>query len=111
MTDIQRFVGRRQCAVNVMVTARMRFIAKNNESAGIAAVQAMNHQLHVERALEDGKQVLKAVVTTAEYDRPPYFPGFARADQQTDHCICTMGAGRNCPSDRNEGRRFCYPIW
>lgn len=70
------FVGRRQCAVNVMVTARMRFIAKNNESAGIAAVQAMNHQLHVERALEDGKQVLKAVVTTAEYDRPPYFPGF-----------------------------------
>ena len=41
------FVGRRQCAVNVMVTARMRFIAKNNESAGIAAVQAMNHQLHV----------------------------------------------------------------
>lgn len=70
------FVGRRQCAVNAMVTAQIKFVAENSESAGIAAVQAMNHQLHVERVAENGKQLLRAVVTTAEYDRPPYFPGF-----------------------------------
>ena len=26
--------------------------------------------------MEDGKQVVRLVMTTAEYDRPPYFPGF-----------------------------------
>lgn len=70
------FIGRRQCAVNASITAKMHFSPRETESAGIAAIQAMNHQLHIERAVEEGMQTLRAVLVTAEYNKPPYFPGF-----------------------------------
>lgn len=70
------FLGRRQRAVHAMVTAGMEFMPMGRESAGIAAVQAMNHQLHIERGVSDGQQVVRVVLVTADYDRPPYFPGF-----------------------------------
>lgn len=70
------FMARRQCAVNASVSAGMHFLPEHTETAGIAAVQAMNHQLHIERAVEDGKQVVRVVLVTAEYNKPPYFPGF-----------------------------------
>lgn len=70
------FVARRQCAVHVAISTAMKFLPKGAETAGIGVVQAMNHQLHVERALEQGNQVVRAVLVTAEYNHPPYFPGF-----------------------------------
>ena len=70
------FVGERQCQMDCVATCQMDFEPKAQESAGMALVQAMNHQLHIERALSNGKQVLRAVVVTADYDLPPYFPGF-----------------------------------
>lgn len=70
------FVGERQCQINCVATCQMDFEPKAQETAGMALVQAMNHQLHIERALSNGKQVLRAVVVTADYDLPPYFPGF-----------------------------------
>lgn len=70
------FVARRQCAVHASVSAKMNFWPQKEETAGIAAVQAMNHQLHIERALEEGRQMVRVVLVTAEYNKPPYFPGF-----------------------------------
>ena len=67
---------RRQRAIHVTATCAMRFAPEGSESAGMAVVQAMNHQYHLERALSDGKQVLRLVLCTAEYPCPPYFPGF-----------------------------------
>lgn len=70
------FVARRQIEPDTCITAAMSFYPEETESAGIAAVQAMNHQLLIERAQTDGKQVLRVVLITADYNRPPYFPGF-----------------------------------
>ena len=73
---ITSFVGRRQREMDSTLTAAMHFYPEAEESAGIALVQAMNHQLHFERACDNGKQVLRAVLITADYAQPPYFPGF-----------------------------------
>lgn len=54
----------------------MEFYPEGKESAGLAVVQAMNHQLHFERILKDGNQMLRAVLVTADYNCPPYMPGF-----------------------------------
>lgn len=70
------FVGRRQCQIDTKATCKMSFVPKAGEVAGLALVQAMNHQLHIERAFVDGKQVLQAILVTADYDLPPYIPGF-----------------------------------
>ncbi len=68
--------AQRQCHIDETVTARMTFEPRDNESAGLAIIQAMNHQLHVERVCKEGKQLLQCVITGADYDKPPYIPGF-----------------------------------
>ncbi len=78
------YVSRRQRAVNVKISAKMEFYPKGNESAGIAIVQSMNHQVHVERILENGKQLVRVMLITADYDRPPYFPGFTSTTNRTE---------------------------
>jgi len=70
------FVSRRQCQPNVTFSAAMKFTPLEAESAGVAIVQAMNHQIHFERAVSEGQQVLRLVVVSADYAQPPYFPGF-----------------------------------
>ncbi len=70
------FLSRRQRAQNVTVSTSMHFSPAETESAGIAAVQAMNHQIHVERAAEQNRQVVRVVLITSEFGQPPYFPGF-----------------------------------
>ena len=54
----------------------MAFMPQNTESAGMAVVQAMNHQYHLERAIQDGRQVVRLVQVTADFDLQPYMPGF-----------------------------------
>ncbi len=68
--------AQRQCHIDETVTARMTFEPRDNESAGLAIIQAMNHQLHVERVCKEGKQLLQCVITGADYNKPPYIPGF-----------------------------------
>ncbi len=68
--------AQRQCAIDETAKAKMTFTPDNNESAGLAIIQAMNHQLRVERVCRDGKQILQCVITGADYDKPPYIPGF-----------------------------------
>ncbi len=71
------FLARRQRAPETTVTAKLRFVPAGAERAGLAVVQAMNHQLHLELAEKEGGRVLRAVLVTAEFSCPPYFPGFA----------------------------------
>lgn len=71
------FLACRQCDIDTTVTCGMKFLPKGQESAGLAVVQAMNHQYHLERAVSEGGQVLRLMLYTSDYDGPPYFPGFA----------------------------------
>lgn len=70
------FVSRRQRQIHSTATCRMEFLPKGAETAGLAVVQALNHQYHLERAVEDGRQVVRLVCCTADYEVPPYLPGF-----------------------------------
>ncbi|MBQ9493354.1 MAG: glycoside hydrolase family 43 protein [Oscillibacter sp.] len=71
------YLARRQRDMTATATCAMRFTPRNSDGAGLAVVQSMNHQVHIERAVSDGRQVLRVVVVTADFDTPPYFPGFA----------------------------------
>lgn len=75
-------LAQRQCSIHTRVSCQMTFMPEEQESAGLAIVQAMNHQLHLQRAVKDGRQVLQLVQVTADYDRPPYFPGFTSETYQ-----------------------------
>lgn len=71
------FLARRQREIDTTITCQMAFTPQGTESAGLAVVQAMNHQYHLERAVEEGRQVVRLILATADYDRMPYFPGFS----------------------------------
>ena len=70
------FIGRRQRAFDTVVTAKMDFEPQNDETAGLAIQQAMNHQLHLERACEQDRQVLRVVEYTSDFNHPNFLPGF-----------------------------------
>ncbi|MBR3171790.1 MAG: family 43 glycosylhydrolase, partial [Lachnospiraceae bacterium] len=70
------FVCRRRLAPHCRFSCRMRFVPMENESAGIAVVQAMNHQFHFALVRKEGQTVLELVQYTADYELPPYIPGF-----------------------------------
>ena len=88
------FLARRQREPETTMTCRMTFMPRGAESAGLAVVQAMNHQFHLERAVQDGRQVVRAVRFTSDFDRQPYMPGFTSQTHQT-----VMGAA---PWDKAE---------
>lgn len=77
------FLARRQRDVNATATCKLRFRPEGRERAGLAVVQAMNHQLHFECAISTGKPVLRAVMVTADYDTLPFLPGFESRTQRT----------------------------
>ena len=70
------FIGCRQTQFDTAVSCRMAFVPRDTETAGLALLQAMNHQLHFERALVDGQQVVRCVLVTTEYDMPAFVPHF-----------------------------------
>jgi len=70
------FVARRRLQPHCRFTARLRFVPENAESAGIAVVQAMNHQYHLQLARRGDETVLQLLLFTADYVLPPYIPGF-----------------------------------
>lgn len=71
------FVARRQRQIHTAAACQMSFVPQGQETAGLAVVQAMNHEYHLERALQDGQQVVRLVQYTADYEVPPYMPGFS----------------------------------
>ncbi len=76
------FLAQRQCEMDVTVSCRMSFLPTERESAGLAIVQAMNHQIHLERMQEGGQQKLRLVLYTADYQVPPYMPGFRSVNNE-----------------------------
>ena len=77
--DSTPFAGvltKRQTKMNTTVACGMEFVPKKKEEAGLLVMQAMNHQLHVRRLQKEEKQLLQVIVYTADYNHPPYFPGF-----------------------------------
>ena len=70
------FVARRRLQPHCRFACRMRFDPAEGESAGIAVAQAMNHQVHLQLTQESGEKKLQLLLFTADYDLPPYLPGF-----------------------------------
>ncbi len=70
------FVARRRLQPHCRFATKLRFAPERAESAGIAVVQAMNHQYHLQLAQKDGGTVLQLLQFTADYALPPYIPGF-----------------------------------
>lgn len=74
---------RRQTHMDFDAAAAMTFRPEGGESAGIAMVQAINHTLRVERALDGGCQVVRAVLTGTRFNHPPFIPGYDGHTQRT----------------------------
>ncbi len=70
------FLAQRQIQINETITTRMTFDPEGKESAGLAMVQAMNHQFHFQMVNDNGQKKLQFLCFTTDYDRPPYIPGF-----------------------------------
>lgn len=71
------FIGLRQRHENFSMTVKMTFHADtDNETAGLAVVQASNHQFRLERSMESGKQMIRLVQCTCEMKGFPWMPGF-----------------------------------
>lgn len=98
--DCVSFLGRRQRQINFNVSLSMEFMPKGAEAAGFAVMQASNHQIRVERAVAGegslrpdtiwqcrqqpaGTQVLRLVLSTCDFDTPPYFPNFTSKTNTT----------------------------
>ena len=70
------YLARRQRQPDCSAACALRFAPNEGEKAGLAVVQGMNHQVHVYLTRENGVQALRVDVSTADYNCPPYFPGF-----------------------------------
>ena len=70
------FLARRQREAWTTATCALRFVPTGKEAAGLAVVQAMNHQVRVEMTRSHGRRVLQVVVVTTDFEVPPYFPEF-----------------------------------
>ena len=77
------FVARRRLQPHCRFTTRLRFAPESRESAGIAVVQAMNHQLHFQLAKDGEQTMLQLLRFTADYALPPYIPGFTSTTNRT----------------------------
>ena len=71
------FAAHRRLQPDCRFAVKMRFSPEGQESAGIAVVQAMNHQYHLELAQENGEKCVRLLRYTADYALPPYIPGFS----------------------------------
>ena len=70
------FLAHRRRQPHCRFTCSMRFTPSGAESAGIAVIQAMNHQVHLQLSRAGGEQKLELLLFTADYDRLPFIPGF-----------------------------------
>ena len=70
------FIGRRQRQPKAELSAQMHFIPSGTEEAGLAVVQSLNHELLVTRCEDGGKQLLRVIAVTADFNTFPFLPGF-----------------------------------
>ncbi|MCI2049603.1 MAG: glycoside hydrolase family 43 protein [Lachnospiraceae bacterium] len=76
------FLGKRQCGTHVRVGCRVRFVPENKESSGLAVIQSMNHQFHLELARENGVPGIRVLLVTCDFNCPPFMPGFRSLTKQ-----------------------------
>ncbi len=93
------FVAKRRLQPDTTVTCQMSFVPHAQESAGLAIVQAMNHQYHLQVVQQDGQRKVQLVRYHAAFDLQPYFPGFtsetmrevlAEADWNSDSILLQL---------------------
>ena len=78
------FIGKRQIDIDYAVRTRINFTAASeNETAGLAIVQASNHQLRFERTAIGGRQIVRVVLATCAYDIMPHMPNFKGQTTET----------------------------
>lgn len=70
------FIGKRQQSININAETLLSFIPKEKEAAGLILLQAMNHQIRVEKTCLDSKQVIRVVKTSTLFNTPPHKPKF-----------------------------------
>ena len=83
--NFRPFIAKRQLQPCWSAGTVMHFCPDEGETAGLAVVQAMNHQLRIEMCSspESGSQCLRVVLSTADWNVPPYFPGFESSTKET----------------------------
>lgn len=70
------FIGRRQLNMSFNAMCEMEFTPKNQETAGIVLLQAMNHQYKMEKVCVNGIQQVQVVLVTTNTNGPAHLPAF-----------------------------------
>ena len=108
--EVVSLIGRRQTAKNFEASCLLRFLPEGSNTAGLAIMQAYNHQLRLERALVGGQQKLRLVQVTNEIQGLPYLPQFqtnqtakvlAQVDWAAENVVLALKA-------RGQEHRFFY---
>ncbi|WP_240421335.1 glycoside hydrolase family 43 protein [Paenibacillus periandrae] len=85
------FIGRRQQHVSFRISAKMSFHAfEENETAGLVVMQACNHQFRLERAMKEGKQVIRLIQCTSELNGYPHQPHFQSLTTEAELAIAEV---------------------
>lgn len=70
------FIAMRLRSMKFSAACRMHFEPADQESAGLALVQQMNNQYHLELACVEGQTMLQLTLYQEEFVSKPYLPGF-----------------------------------
>ena len=81
--DCIAFLGKRQRSADFDVTLRMEFTPKGKEAAGLIIMQAANHQLRLEKALENGRPEVRLVLVTTKQKGLSFLPGYEAQTTET----------------------------
>lgn len=90
------FIGRRQTSVDFQVETTFEFEPKDTEGAGLAILQASNHQYRLEKKCEDGKQVAQLVLVTTEMNTYPHMPNFKSTTTEKVLYKCPLEGVKSC---------------
>ena len=83
-TAFNAFIARRQRQIKAAATSSLHFVPQNKEEAGIAVMQAFNHELRLCLSQSEGKQVVRAIASTSDLKGLPFLPGF---ESSQNSCI------------------------
>ena len=70
------FMGRRQTSINFTVTTKMNFVPQDKEAAGIAVMQASNHQYRFEVVRNQQDYWLRLILVQTDFNGPSYLPTY-----------------------------------
>lgn len=76
------FIGRRMSHFSFSMTAKLAFAPAEGEAAGLAVLQAMNHQLRLERVHTPEGGAVRAVRVSCRLQGLPFRPGFSSQTQE-----------------------------